>query len=1058
MVSNILPVFIKIVFKIFQYLELLALGKEQKALVTLYEIIRKRNQTWQKAHEEIIRKYLELCIKFKNSQLAKDGLHQYKGLCQQVNAKSFQDILRGFLQAAEEKTEAARDESQQALVDVDDLEAVNTAESLLLKAVSGEGAQDRQDRSTLLPWVKFLWESYRQCLELLRNNKNVEELYSHIAQQALRFCMKYERRAEFKKLCELFRNHLSWTIRMQQHSFSVVLREPASFERHVEVRFNVLDVAIKMELWQEAYKAIEDIHQVCQAAERPLLPARQAAYFERAAHIFWKSGNLQYHALACQRLYQLTKENKKTLTEDELQLLASRVVCSTLSVPMLPPANLLLDAVTEADQRELLLDEKGRHVARLLFIPGGQMSSRIQMVADLQRKQILQFAYPALQPLFNCLENEFDPYGIVPKMEKCLDLLQSTGAEKLLQYVEPLHEAAAVRCIQQLAQVYDNLSLESVVSMLSFVNKFRLEEIICSVAKLHNMHVSIDHQRSLVVFRPSNAALISEAVDCGQQGQGQATTGGDLLLAVANVISDSGRHLSGSRADAEWSDKIKYFVALYKQNTADENARNHLVEQRIAMNEERLRMGERLREEVRQREEDDERRAREEQIRQRQLEEERKQQMELEAQKDQLERARVKEILEATGERGSVDSRYDNMTSEQVIQHQIEKAKQMLKERTKKMKQYEKKLDHLVRARRIEEIPLLEQAYEEFKERDPREWEEAQAKLIAKKEAEAQYAIETKKRLSRMESDCTTFLAQMKEQRAPEYQRALVAWQKLMEEKRSERLAERAQQRKQQRRREWQAKQAEQAAQLEEQRAQEEEQQQIKIQQSQRSSGPSGYVPPHMRRAMEREQEQQQQQQPMRGPGQVNASELSSWRNQSPAASPAPPQSGGAYMPPGARRGPGDRGNFGSDSRGFGGAERGFGSSDRGFGGSDSRGQGGFGGSDSRGQGGFGGSDSRGQGGFGGSDSRGQGGFGGPEGRGQGGFGGSDNRGQGGFGGSDSRGQGGFGGSDMGDWRSGRGRPMMGGPGGTSSPSQPPRGGRPAPSSQADQASTWRRN
>ena len=54
---------------------------------------------------------------------------------------------------------------------------LTTPESLLLAAVSGESTQDRTDREMLTPWVKFLWEAYRQCLDLLRNNARVERLY-----------------------------------------------------------------------------------------------------------------------------------------------------------------------------------------------------------------------------------------------------------------------------------------------------------------------------------------------------------------------------------------------------------------------------------------------------------------------------------------------------------------------------------------------------------------------------------------------------------------------------------------------------------------------------------------------------------------------------------------------------------------------------------------------------------------------------------------------------------------------------------------------------------------
>lgn len=78
---------------------------------------------------------------------------------------------------------------------------------LLLAAVSGEGAQERSERTILSPWLRFLWESYRQCLELLRNNMQVETLYHKVAKQAFAFCLKFQRKTEFRKLCDNVRDH-----------------------------------------------------------------------------------------------------------------------------------------------------------------------------------------------------------------------------------------------------------------------------------------------------------------------------------------------------------------------------------------------------------------------------------------------------------------------------------------------------------------------------------------------------------------------------------------------------------------------------------------------------------------------------------------------------------------------------------------------------------------------------------------------------------------------------------------------------------------------------------
>ena len=60
---------------------------------------------------------------------------------------------------------------------MDDLEASETPESILLGAVSGDQNKDRTDRALVTPWLKFLWESYRTALETLKNNARLEGIY-----------------------------------------------------------------------------------------------------------------------------------------------------------------------------------------------------------------------------------------------------------------------------------------------------------------------------------------------------------------------------------------------------------------------------------------------------------------------------------------------------------------------------------------------------------------------------------------------------------------------------------------------------------------------------------------------------------------------------------------------------------------------------------------------------------------------------------------------------------------------------------------------------------------
>lgn len=66
--------------------EFLEVGKKQPALDVLYDVMKsKKHRTWQKIHEPIMLKYLELCVDLRKSHLAKEGLYQYKNICQQVD-------------------------------------------------------------------------------------------------------------------------------------------------------------------------------------------------------------------------------------------------------------------------------------------------------------------------------------------------------------------------------------------------------------------------------------------------------------------------------------------------------------------------------------------------------------------------------------------------------------------------------------------------------------------------------------------------------------------------------------------------------------------------------------------------------------------------------------------------------------------------------------------------------------------------------------------------------------------------------------------------------------
>uniref|UniRef100_A0A668VYI6 Eukaryotic translation initiation factor 3 subunit A n=1 Tax=Oreochromis aureus TaxID=47969 RepID=A0A668VYI6_OREAU len=847
--------------------EFLEVGKKQPALDVLYDVIKsKKHRTWQKIHEPIMLKYLELCVDLRKSHLAKEGLYQYKNICQQVNIKSLEDVVRAYLKLAEEKTETAKEESQQMVLDIEDLDNIQTPESVLLSAVSGEDTQDRTDRLLLTPWVKFLWESYRQCLDLLRNNSKVERLYHDIAQQAFKFCLQYTRKAEFRKLCDNLRMHLGQIQRHHNQSTAINLNNPESQSMHLETRLVQLDSAISMELWQEAFKAVEDIHGLFALSKKPPKPQLMANYYNKVSTVFWKSGNALFHACTLHRLYHLSREMRKNLTQEEMQRMSTRVLLATLSIPITPERT---DIARLLDMDGIIV-EKHRRLATLLALQSPP--TRQSLINDMVRFNLLQYVVPDVKELYNWLEVDFHPLKLSGRVTKVLNWVRDQAEKEpdLQQYVPHLQSNTILRLLQQVAQIYQSIEFSRLASLVPFVDAFQLERSIVDAARHCDLQVRIDHTSKTLSFGSDLNYSTKEDAPVGPFLQNMPSEQiRNQLTAMSASLAKAIQVIKPASILQEREEHNQQAIAAYLKNARKDHQRILARRQTIEERKERLESLniQREKEELEQREAEMQkvRKAEEERLRQEAKEREKERIMEEHKQiKKKNARERLEQIKKTElGAKAFKDIDIEDLEEldpDFIMAKQVEQLEKEKKELQERLKNQEKKIDYFERAKRLEEIPLIKKAYEEQRVKDMELWELQEEERISTMKVEREKALEHKKRMSRMMEDKENFLSKITAARSFIYEEKLKAFQERLIEERKKRLEDRKRQRKEDRRNAFYREKEEEAQRIHEEQLKKEREERERLEQEQREEEEREYQE-RLRKLEEQERKQRLRQQ-----------------------------------------------------------------------------------------------------------------------------------------------------------------------------------------------------
>lgn len=468
-----------------------------------------------------------------------------------------------------------------------------------------------------------------------------------------------------------------------------------------------------------------------------------ASYYEKLTTLFWVSENYLFHAFAWYKYYSLCKEYNRGMSAEMKQMQASAVLLAALCIPTIPEQSGATTHQQHGISSTMEDDIVQQKMARMATLLGfhTRNPTRQALLAEIKSKNILSQVPQYLRDLYFLLEENSDPLIMVEQAQPLLEQLKkevgnTTTADEinddvqdrtLGRYVGPLASVLLLKLIVNLTNAYHTVSMDFLKKLTAGLDMTfeQVEKSIVLFTQSKTLSVRVDHRAGCLRF--GNTQLESDAM------RSQLTVLAKQLQAVSYVIAPKGSAVSKAEQEATKA-AIKAEEGRHKAVYANVRVqlpvehsrilqRKNLIEQRKEL-EERMAQ-EKIREEQRIKAEEEAARKKEEEariVREKRLREQEKQRK-IQQEMENREKIRFLAAMNKNTEDFSEEQLAAIDTDALQREHQ-EKINKKKEEAERKTREAAKKLDYLVRAIRIEELPVIKQKYEDKIKTDRERYEQ----------------------------------------------------------------------------------------------------------------------------------------------------------------------------------------------------------------------------------------------------------------------------------------------------------------------------------------------